>query len=96
MDVGDALGTDDGVADGEGDGLGTDVGVADGKGDGVRDGVGVGGAGGGRTQPASSSATRIGTARLGFPTAPRVAAQRSSRGTSEASRSAISLALVVP
>ena len=54
----------------DGDGLAVDVGfdVADGDGEGVTEGVGVGGAGGGRTQPASTRATRIGAARLGFPT----------------------------
>ena len=77
-------------------GSGVGVDVADGDGEGVREGVGVGGAGGGRTQPASTRATRIGTARRRVPHRPRVAAQRSSRGTSDASRSAISRAFVVP
>ncbi len=85
-----------GVEDGEG--LGAAVGGADGDGEGVGEAVrvGVGEGSGWRTQPLSTRATRIGTARLGLPTRARVAAQRSSRGTSEASRSAISRAFVVP
>ena len=83
-----------GVEDGEG--LGAAVGGADGEGVGEAVRVGVGEGSGWRTQPPSTRATRIGTARLGLPTRARVAAQRSSRGTSEASRSAISRAFVVP
>ena len=63
--------------------------------EGVGTGVGVGN--GPRTQADRSRTTaRIVTARLGLPTGNRVAAQRSRRGTSEASRSAISRAFVVP
>jgi hypothetical protein len=84
---------------GDGDGLGVGVGDAVGDDEGVGDGVGTGvGVGsGGRTHAARSRATTMtGTARTGLPTNPRVDVQRSRRGTSEASRSAISRAFVVP
>jgi hypothetical protein len=84
-----------GVGSGVGEGLGLGDAVGEGDGLGLGDGVGVGVASGGKVQAARTRQTATGSART-FPTGNRVAPQRSRRGTSEASRSAISRAFVVP
>lgn len=83
--VGTGVGVGSGVGDGEGDG----------DGDGLGDGDGVGVARGGKVQAARATQATISSARR-IPTRHRVAAHRSRRGTSEARRSAISRAFVVP
>ena len=88
------IGVGDGVGEGVGEGVGTVVWSAAS----VGSGVGVGVRNGGNVQPATAirSAQARAAARVSLPTPHRVAAQASSRGTCDASRSAISRAFVVP
>ena len=86
-----------------GSGVGEGVGVGDGVGTGVGDGVGVGegvgrgvGDSSGNVQAPRSRDRTIPIGTRAFPTERRVPAQLSRRGTSAASRSAISRAFVVP
>jgi hypothetical protein len=88
------IGVGEGVGDAVGEGVGRMVSIAAS----VGSGVGVGVRSGGKVQPATAirSAHARAAARVNLPTSRRVAAQASSRGTCDASRSAISRALVVP